>query len=309
MNYLFTQQIASWNDWGDVFQNIGAFTPIIEKINKKHGIPERIISHLPPGTNAVFKAGGLVYKIFAPTESGFDSSADFECERKSIANATKLGINTSEIVCHGEIADKYLFRYIVLKYIEGYPAGSILPSYLNIEKATFAEKLKHSIYLMSDMETHSTSDDVIRNVRENKRWSCFPQEVHEWVSERASMIDYTDSRYVHGDLTGENVIINTQGQGNIYIIDFADCQTAPEFYDWPPIFFCLFKCDPILTREFFADYGKDGFIEQFTDAMLIHDFGGDFARDLCRELSVDCKTIRHPREFLPLIVKKMYSEE
>lgn len=301
MTKLFTQTIENWNDWGNIFQNIPAFTPIINAINKKHNLPDRSVSHLLPGTNAVFRAGNIVYKIYAPKESGLDTTADFVREIASIKNAGTAGVHTPEIICTGEIADRYLFRYMVQSYIDGNPAASILPSYLNIEKQAFASKLRQIVQAMSKIEPQTFIGNLMINVRENERWRVFPPQIHKQVIERAEQIDLTDSHYVHGDLTGENVIIGKDGE--IYLIDFADCQTAPYYYDWCPLFFELFGCDRTLAGEYFKDQSGEGFIYAFLNALILHDFGGDFAKKLCAITSTKPESITSITDFIPLLRK------
>ncbi|MDR0641084.1 MAG: hypothetical protein LBG07_01325, partial [Treponema sp.] len=75
-NYLFNGEINNWQDWSRVFQSINSFSPLAEFIFAKENIPFLEIKNLTPGTNAVFKVGGNVVKIYAPIESGIDQTFD-----------------------------------------------------------------------------------------------------------------------------------------------------------------------------------------------------------------------------------------
>ena len=67
---MFAANIDGWSSWRMIFQSIKDFEPLIKYIFNRHNLPFTEIEHCTPGTNAVFKVGGLVAKIFAPKESG-----------------------------------------------------------------------------------------------------------------------------------------------------------------------------------------------------------------------------------------------
>jgi hypothetical protein len=80
---IFTEQINSWDDWGKLFQSIPAFTPLVERIFHKENLPLANIENLHPGTNAVFRVGEYVIKIFAPVgedghKGGYGTNVDVE---------------------------------------------------------------------------------------------------------------------------------------------------------------------------------------------------------------------------------------
>lgn len=78
--YLFTQQINTWKDWSKVFHSIEAFTPLVKYIFMKEKLSFTQLEKLTPGTNAVFKVGNYIIKIFAPTEAGMDVGTNFDTE-------------------------------------------------------------------------------------------------------------------------------------------------------------------------------------------------------------------------------------
>jgi serine/threonine-protein kinase RIO1 len=77
---------------------------------------------------------------------------------------------------------------------------------------------------------------------------------------------------VHGDLTGENVMVREDG--SLCILDWADALPAAETYEWPPLVFELFRCDPELVG-FFCEEDPQGFAAKLVDALTLHDFGAD----------------------------------
>ena len=89
----FTATIDGWTSWGRVFQSIEAFEPLIRHILSQHALPIAEIEHCTPGTNAVFKVGDLVVKIFAPKESGFETESDYQTELFGIARSNRMGVS------------------------------------------------------------------------------------------------------------------------------------------------------------------------------------------------------------------------
>ena len=63
---LFNELIHNWSEWGMVFQSVEAFTPLAKEIFRREGLAFSGLENLTPGTNAVFRAGDYVIKIFVP---------------------------------------------------------------------------------------------------------------------------------------------------------------------------------------------------------------------------------------------------
>ncbi|HML48378.1 MAG TPA: hypothetical protein PKE04_16670, partial [Clostridia bacterium] len=119
MQKLFSEEIHGWKSWGRVFQSIDAFYPLIREIFRREGLPMSGVAHLTPGTNAVFRVGDYVVKIFAPAESGMNMDSDYVTELFGMERANKLGVPSPKLRCAGTLADRYLFRYLVMDHLEG----------------------------------------------------------------------------------------------------------------------------------------------------------------------------------------------
>jgi hypothetical protein len=91
----------------------------------------------------------------------------------------------------------------------------------------------------------------------------------------------------------------------IILIDFGDSHNAPFLYEWPPIVFALFKCCPVLMKSYFEDYETDEFIALLTRGVMLHDFGGDFAANICKEISIDISSITDIGALRNLIHKRI----
>ena len=76
----------------------------------------------------------------------------------------------------------------------------------------------------------------------------------------------------HGDLTGENVLVNGE---ELMLLDFADGCTAPFWYEWPPLFVDLLSGEGKLIAPFLLGMEKEYAADLFADALLLHEFGPD----------------------------------
>ena len=280
---VFTKNIKDWASWGEVFQSIPAFEKLIYKIFNRESLCCGGISHLTAGSNAVFRVGSYVVKIFAPVESGMDTQADYTCEMLGMKRAMKLGINIPNVVAASFIKDKYLFRYIIMDYIEGEEAAKVLGSFTDDKKKSFVYQLRENLQKMNTAVSGEFPDvDIKQRAVKNQRWNIFLDSVNE--KRREIIMDYKmpEQLYVHGDITGDNVIIDNQDK--LYIIDFADGRKAPAEYELAPVLFDLFNFDKLMIFEFI----KGQNIEEFTDkcfyGILMHEFGAYFMELICKRL-------------------------
>ena len=272
--FLFDKDITNWDKWGKAFQDTDAFSRLLKHIFKTEGLPLLQIESSTPGTNAVFDCGNYFTKIYAPKETGI-SGEEAEEEFLALKRAAAQKVPCPKIVGRGQVHDKYLFRYIILEKIDGTPAADYLPGCPADKRLEFVQSLND---ILSGINTiaPNTSKSLKERVYSNERWGIFSEHVKDQVHSFVAGINITDFVYVHGDLTDDNVIINEKG---LNIIDFGDAQSAPVYYEYPPIIFELFRHDKELTR-LFAESRKD-FQSNLFRATLLHDFGGYFVRDIC----------------------------
>ena len=62
---LFNHNIKNIKDWAGIFQDKTAFAPLVKEIFRRHGLDFTGIDSCTPGSNAVFRSGGFIVKIFA----------------------------------------------------------------------------------------------------------------------------------------------------------------------------------------------------------------------------------------------------
>lgn len=280
MKFLFKKDIIDWNSWGEVFQSIDDFRELIKAIFIKEKLTGyEDIGNLTPGTNAVFRVGNYVAKIFVPKESGYDSEKDYNVELEAMNRAIEKGINTPKVIVASSIKDKYLFRYIIMEYLNGKEGSKVLNDYSYDKKMELVDRLKVNLKkLNSDAIENIDNNFIIEKAINNKRWDKCSAEVKNQII--ALLRNYKVDRYVyvHGDIIADNVMINENGE--LFIIDFADSTVAPIEYEWPPIIFELFYFDKDMTKRFMGDMNYDEFIEKLFMAILLHEFGVNFVESI-----------------------------
>jgi len=273
---LFNGQINNWEEWGEIFQSIPAFAPLVEHILKKENLPAEKIENLTPGTNAVFKTGNFVVKIFAPPESGIDQTLDLHTELFSTRRANKLDVSAPKLVADGFVEDKYNFGYMITEYINGTEVTEAVKTMTGDEKIKIAKKLRAVCDKMNTPCEPFNDIDVINDKGRYRRWDNYPE---YFKAERLAYIkshEFGENVFVHGDLCLDNMLLTPDGE--LYIIDFADAVFAPVIYEHALVAFS-FELDPMLLRGYFEDYTNDTFTEMCFNGLLIHDFGGDIVRD------------------------------
>jgi serine/threonine protein kinase len=283
MDHVFGEEIKDLGSWAKVFQSIPAFEALINKIFEKEGLACGKISHLTPGTNAVFMVDDLVVKIFAPVESGFDSETDYRVETAGMERAIRLGIHVPNVIASSFISDRYFFRYMIMDHIEGAEAKDVIHRYPPDQKIAFVQQLKDNILkLNTPFESDAFTVDVKERALANTRWDSLPPPLTAQMRELLQNRDMTDKVYVHGDITGDNVIVSPGGK--LYIIDFADGRIAPKEYEYPPILFDLLDFDKIMIGEFMRGPDSGRFAEECFYGILMHEFGFEFIRLICQRL-------------------------
>ncbi|MFF2887221.1 phosphotransferase family protein [Paenibacillus sp. NPDC057967] len=297
---LFASEINGWDSWGKLYQTISAFEPLIRSIFVKEKLHFTKIEHCTPGTNAVFKVGGYVIKIFAPKESGIDSTADFETESFAMHRAFTLGVSVPKLVTSGFIQDKYRFSYMIMDYIEGTEINKLNKSLTFEEKVTIGERLRLITDAINTPCSSFNGIDVIHDKDRHNRWEKYTKHFRK---ERLNYIhshEFGEKVFVHGDLNGDNLLLTPDQK--LYIIDFADAVLAPVVYEHALIACELFQFDTAFMTGYFGNYSIDEITELVFNGLLIHDFGGHVIEQHVGQPS-EIDSLRKLRERIYLSIK------
>lgn len=298
---LFNEPIHNWSEWGAIFQSIEAFTPLAKEIFRREGLAFSGLENLTPGTNAVFRTGDYVVKIFAPRESGLEPQVDYTSESAVCGALTRWGISTPRLIAHGMIQDAYLFYYLITEYCPGEEAGTWLENANPSQLEDFIRQFKELLQtLHRPAEGLIPPVNLLRQALENPRLERLPVSLRDEMAERAAKLELIDTVLVHGDLTGENILIGADNQP--IIIDCADSCLAPWWYELAPLVFELFHCRGDLLL-LFADTDPEVFAEQIMDAVCIHDFGANTLWDTAVRAGIPC--FSHLAEVKDFLMSRM----
>lgn len=270
---LFTERIDNWQDWSMLFQSIPAFETPIKHILQKESLPVSVIENLTPGTNAVFKVGSYVVKIFAPSESGKDQTPDMYTEKYAARHAKRLGASVPKVIADGFIKDKYRFGYIISEYIKGIEFIEAERTMNSSEKIEAGRKLRNITDSFNTPCKPFNNIDIFSDEYINKRFINFPENFRRERLEYIKSYKYSPNVFVHGDLFGDNVIVSDDG--TLYLIDFADAVLAPVCYEHALIAIDFFSFDNYLLKGFFGNISCDELTEICLSGILIHNFGDD----------------------------------
>lgn len=265
-----------WNSWRQVFNSIEVFAPLIEQIFIVEGLNFDKIEPLKEGTNAVFKVGAYVVKIYAPKETGMNTESDYKTELFGIERANSLKISTPKLVAKGEIKDKYIFRYLIMEYINGHTLGDIEDKLNYDEKIKIGQKLRLITDNLNSKCEKFNHINIIERELNNKSWSSLPHNFNEERIDYLRTLTLNNEVYVHGDLNPDNVIIDDVGE--VYIIDFADAHLAPIEYEFPAIICELFCFDKAFMRGYFGEKSIAYVTEQCFKGLLLHQFGSNIIK-------------------------------
>lgn len=273
---LFTKTFYDLASWGKIFQSIDVFQALIEHIYQKHGCEVSHIRLLTPGTNAVFRIGNTVCKIFAPLESGENTIANFHTETFGLEYAKKCLIPTTDLLYSGYVDDNYRFYYMILRYVNGISFIDFETKANFQEKVTFARQLKAILTRLNKPIEQFNSINVYERALKSPKWITMDPQFQQ---ERLTYLAHNQKQewvYVHGDINPDNIMIDEKG--NIVLFDFADAVLAPVDYELALIVCGLFDLDGDYLKGFIGEDGVDEIVEKVFHGLLIHDYGTDIIR-------------------------------
>nr|MDD6335364.1 phosphotransferase [bacterium] len=305
---LFKATVDGWAGWGSVFCDAVLFAPLVEAILLREGLPVAPVENLTPGTNAVFAAGDYVVKIFAPISSGLDTRRDFEVELAVGRHAGARGIPVPRVVASGQLEDAYLFRYLVQQRVAGKSALQALPDMQACQRRNLALQVKAMLRCLNRPAPGLLPGvDIVGRAIDNPRLKGLPDVLVGQLAALARMQQATPRVLVHGDITGDNILIRPDGQA--VIIDLADACLAPASYEMAALGFELFRWDRDMVEAFAGQDGVDGFIADSLRGLALHDFAGGMIRDFVARCGESLSCVQSVQMLHALIKRTLYGHD
>jgi len=270
---LFTEKLESWTDWGQHYQDHEAFAGVVEAIHACNGweMAEKV-EPLTPGTNYVVKCGDRVLKVYAPASVGMTPDEEQTDEIRRIEAAIARGVNTPAVLARGVVHTKYDFYYTVMEYAAGQEAGSWMKTADEEDKERFCQRLTGVLCALHGATMRVDMESLRQQALGNPRWKRYSEAFRKEAAVRIGELMLGFGVECHGDLTGENVLVNGE---ELMLLDFADGCTAPFWYEWPPLFVDLLSGEGKLIAPFLLGMEKEYAADLFADALLLHEFGPD----------------------------------
>ncbi len=281
---LFWETLQNWADWGRVFADWAAFAPLVREIFRRNGLPMGEVRALPPGTNAVFRVGDLVVKIYAPAETGVGQELGRESEVQAMRAAAAVGVHTAGVVAAGELADRYAFSYLVTRFVSGAALGDVVREGSAAERRAIGRELgevARRLHGASPAACPACAVDLFARSQDNPRWDMVPPALARELLARAKTVWARRDRrvLVHADLTGENVLRLPSGE--FAVLDFGDAVLAPACVELPSLVLEGLAADADAAAGVFGGWDAADAVEALLDGLSLHDFAGNLVRDFC----------------------------
>ena len=237
---LFNYELNGKKSWAKMFCDVKAFTPLVKEVLRRHELPDAEVTGLTPGTNAVFRAGDYVVKLYAPPESGFADGSFGLSEWQAVSAAASAGVKLPCPIARGEIHDRYVFAYMVMEYMQGQELGDVIDHCSDQEKYAYGQKLR---VLFDRLHQAACPDFAGRKL-----------EGGEYL--------------IHGDMTGENILLV---DGELALIDFGDALLGPLCYEMPALVIEGMRADPQVIAGFWPE-DQQKLWEMVEAGLSLHEF-------------------------------------
>ncbi|MCL2519179.1 MAG: aminoglycoside phosphotransferase family protein [Oscillospiraceae bacterium] len=270
---LFLQNIEDKKSWSNISQQIGAFKPLIEHILKLESLPFGDISNTEWSSNAVFKAGNLIIKIFAPKEARDDTERCYKSELFGQTRASSIGLSVPKTYASGIIKDKYDFPYIVSEFLEGVDLRLIYRNMGSNTKYALGRKLREITNRLNTPCEPFNSIDYTGGLTDEgyNGWLIDLGYQENFLDERNKYIhslclNKRDFVFCHGDMAPCNILYDSDV--GLHIIDFASAVLAPLCVEHSYLAF-WFGFNKDFMRGYFGEMSVDELVDICFNGFLL----------------------------------------
>lgn len=273
---LFAHTVENLADWGRVYRDVDAFLPLIRRIFRENGLSLPPVELCTPGSNAVFRAGSYLIKIFAPEPSGIGGEREFRAERFGLNHAARLGVPAPAVLAQGTIEDRYRFCYLLLEWVGGDPLKTRFAKLSPEEKAQIGRVLRNAVDRLN-IPCEQFCGRPMRPERAASRWERFPLSFRLEREAFLASLPLSEDVFVHADLNPDNLLLGKDG--GVTLIDFADARNGPAELELPPLLCDSFRFDADFLRGFRGENDTGNLVDRLFRGLLLHDYGADILRE------------------------------
>lgn len=268
MSFIFNTTLKNKKNWLEANSNSVEVHNLISFICKKEKIRVNNVYPLTPSTNAVYRVGCHVIKVFAPEIVGYPAEHEFKREIFMLINLELCGVNAPRLHSYGNINDKYVFYYIITEFIDDSVTAS---KFMLNSSPHIINDFLTNLQLVVNKIHNIKADKNLTKLLSRKPSCCFKGDLEV---ERISLVNnfinneaLSQNVYVHSDLTGNNILINKNNK--ITIIDYEDWMYSNEVIELPAIVFELLN-NKVYIKQFLKVLNHCDFIEELFIGLLMH---------------------------------------
>ena len=295
MSFLFNTTLINKKNWLEAIKNTVEVNNLITYIFEKEKIRVSSLYPLTPSTNAVYRVGCYVIKVFAPEIIGYPAEEEFKREIYMLMNLELSGIKAPRLYSKGIIEDKYVFYYLITEFI----TDSITASkFLINSKPHVTYDFLINLQLVIDKIHQIKADNNLTQLLSRKT-ACYLKGELEF--ERVKLVNNflitkspSKNVFVHTDLSGDNILINKNHE--IIIIDFEDWMYSNEAIELPAIVFELLN-NTVYVKELINVFNYCDIIEELFMGLLMHPSCQQYLRQICRDFN-KLKSLTYVKEML-----------
>jgi len=209
MDY-FKNELKKWADWQAVMLNPVVFEPLIQQIYRSENEPFKTPEAVADRFAAVFAVGPTQIAIFPPVTVASDTRDHYQTERFSLRRLARLKVTAATLLHAGFIFDSEQFYYVIYRPLVGTSLTEFVKTAEPLAKSTLGRQLGLAVRQLNSEVAGFNQVDAT-TLANQADWaqlgSSFATDRESYLT--AHPVPMTG--YVHGQLTGENVVV-TAGQ-------------------------------------------------------------------------------------------------